>query len=160
MMNSKHPDFSAEQEDMQFFEVRSEQTRDPFQLELLDAVKRRQKKGTGFVIGQGPEATRHDKALDIRMEKFLANKQSPFRTEARSPSLTEKRFQDSLSPGTSSINKPSNEMQTSKWKPPSIEITTDDDGIDMSSDEDDGVVSGFEEQRKNMKQGTIVKHIA
>ena len=139
-----------------------QQTKDPFQLELLDAVKRRRARSHGFDHEENDsEANLHDKELDLKMAKFLGNKQSPFRQDSDidlgisllKSSRDEQDHRELPSSGylndatsahnsevdTSAYNQPAPETlnkQTSKqgkrWTP-SINIDSDDELVDEES---------------------------
>eukprot|EP00795_Rhopilema_esculentum_P012552 gene12552-3245_t len=133
-------------EELDNIEYLQQQTRDPFQLELLDAVKRRQKKETGFADGEA-NTQRHSKELDIRMSKYLGNRQSPYRKHNQiEESPFDGEVSRTMSLGTSTVNnKRTTHLDNSKWSP-SISVDNEEheeDDLDNESDEDDdGVVIG------------------
>ena len=123
------------------------QTRDPFQLELIDAVKRRQRKESGFEDGVDRSTQRHSKELDIKMSRYLSNKQSPYHKDnskgESSSSQGDTRGTMYLgSTGVVNNARSTSSLHNSKWKP-SIVIDGDDDIVeDSSTDDEDDIVIG------------------
>lgn len=133
-------------EELENIENLQQQTRDPFQLELLGAVKKRQKKETGFDGENDRSTQRHSRELDVKMSKFLSNKQSPYQTDdsLRESSLNGDTLLN-MSLGTRVINnKRTSIVNESEWRP-SASIDSEDDVVEdiySSSDDDDDIVIG------------------
>ena len=132
-------------EELNNIENLQQQTRDPFQLELLDAVKKRQKKETGFENDVDRSTQRHSKEMDVKMSKFLSNKQSPYRIDNSSGESSLKGdIPATMSLGSAGAinNKAAGSAHNSKWKP-SVSIESEDDiDEDIDSDEEDDIVIG------------------
>ena len=123
------------------------QTRDPFQLELIDAVKRRKKRESGFEDGVDKSTQRHSKELDFKMSKYLSNKQSPYHKDnslGESSSFQGDTPETMYLGSTGVVNnaRTTSSLLNSKWKP-SI-VIDGDDGIveDSSTDDEDDIVIG------------------
>ena len=123
------------------------QTRDPFQLELIDAVKRRQRRETGFIDDVDKSTQRHSKAMDVKMSKYLSNKQSPFHRDnslGESSSLKGDTGKTMYLGSTGGVNNTltTTGVHNSKWKPSSVIDSDDDISEDFSTDDEDDIVIG------------------
>ena len=119
------------------------QTKNSFQLELLEAVRRRQRQLLGPDDDVDTNTQRHSKELDAKMAKFLSNKQYSLDDSERESSSYQGETARTMDP-SSSTSVVNNTRTTTrarvdgvKWEP-SITLESDDEVDEyISSDEDD-----------------------
>ena len=128
-------------EDNKELEKQHNQTKNSFQLELLEAVKRRQRQLLGPNDDVDTSTQRHSKELDAKMAKFLSNKQYSLDNSEGESSPYQGDTTRTMDPSsnTSVINntRTTTRVDGVKWEP-SITFESDDEiDEDISSDEDD-----------------------